>query len=157
MEVGIHANMVDRKTAHVADALHPTLEKLSRGLGGEYGGVMEHLWIDLELIESYARRDGGPLHRFRFAKRVSGRSPHGLPPLPDSFNVAHYSVRPDFEHIASLSGHRIGEYALALIYASTEVLVAKQKRLGGFNAQLFQERFLKVCEELGVPIPTTPR
>lgn len=142
MEVGLHANMVDPSTAHVADALHPIFERMSRELSGEYGGVMEHLWIDLELIESHAREDGTPLHRFRFAKRVSGRSHFGLPPSPDKFNVGHYSVRPDFKRIAALPVNEAVEYALTLIYDSTELLLAKQKKLGGFNAVLFRERFL---------------
>ena len=143
MKVQLSAHMVDASTADVGSALRPIFERLGRELSGEYGGVMEHLWIDLELIESHARQDGTPQHRFRFAKRVSGgRPPFGLPPLPDWFNVGHYSVRPDFKRIASLPEQEAIEYALSLLYDSTEVLLSKQKKLGGFDAALFRERFL---------------
>jgi hypothetical protein len=55
MEVGIHANMCDQATSRAAKALHTPFRELSALLQGEYGGVIEHLWIDLELIER-----GGP-------------------------------------------------------------------------------------------------
>ena len=149
MRVGIHANKVDQSTSKVADALRPALDTLSEGLSADYGGVMENLWIDLELIEAHAKPDGTPRHSFRFQKRVFGRSHFGLPPAPDSLNVGHFSVRPDFERIRSLPTDQAIAYALSLIYRSTEVLHAKSKRLGGFNADQFRLRFRDICQRMG--------
>ncbi len=152
MKVGIHANMCDEATDHLPFLLHKTFEILSARLQGDYGGTIEHLWIDLELIESQARSDGRSAHSFRFAKRVSGRAPFGLPPSPDWFNVGHYSVRPDFHRIASLTGKDAISYALALIYDSTTILLEKSKKLGGFDADRFRAKFLEVCLSLGCEI-----
>ncbi|MBK9580194.1 MAG: hypothetical protein IPK50_14440 [Fibrobacterota bacterium] len=151
MEVEFHANMSDSATYHVSRALGPVLEPLGVQLSGEYGGVMEHLWIDLELVESHAKPDGKPRHPFRLQKRVSGVAPFGLPPMPDQFNVGHFSVRPDFKRIASLPVEEAVAYALSLIYQSLDILQEKKKKLGGFDAQLFRERFKTTCETLGYP------
>lgn len=153
MEVGIHANMVDQVTGKVADALRPIFRELSNQLNGEYGGVIEHLWIDLELIESHAKDDGTPRHPFRFQKRVSGRSHFGLPPTPDKYNVGHFSVRPNFKLISSLPSEQAIPYALSLIYDASEVLVKKKKKLGGFNAESFREKFRETCRILGYQFP----
>lgn len=152
METRFHANMCDTSTRHVASAMHAPFKSLGESLSGDYGGTMKHLWIDLELIESHARPDGSCKHPFRFQKRISGRSHFGLPPAPDRFNVAHYSVRPDFAIIASLPGEQLLPYVLSIIYDSTAVLLDKQKKLGGFDAVLFRERFLGACERLGCRI-----
>lgn len=152
METRFHANMSDTSTRHIASAMHAPFKSLGEYLAGDYGGTVEHLWIDLELIESHARPDGSCKHPFRFQKRVSGRSHFGLPPTPDHFNVAHYSVRPDFTVIASLPGEQLLPHVLSIIYDSTAVLLGKQKKLGGFNAVLFRERFLGACERLGCKI-----
>ena len=150
MEVGIHAIMCDQATSPAAKALQTPFRELSALLQGEYGGVIEHLWIELELIESHAKIDGTQRWPFRFRKRVSGRSPpFGLPPIPDQFNVGHYSVRPDFQLIASLTSEQVISYALSLIYDSTTVLMEKQKKLGGFDASLFRNKFLDGCRSIG--------
>ncbi|WP_369977984.1 hypothetical protein [Xanthomonas bundabergensis] len=150
MRLKIHANMVDRRTSKVADSLRPVITALSDRLSGDYGGFMEHLWIDLELIEDHAKPDGTPRHPFRFQKRVSGRSPpFGLPPIPDKLNVGHFSVRPDFDVIRTLPTGQAVAYAVFLIYQGTEVLHAKSKRLGGFDASLFRLRFRDVSQDLG--------
>ncbi len=149
MQVKINANMVDQSTAHVATAIRPVFDALSAGLVGDYGGNMEHLWIDLELIEAHAKTDGKPRHPFRFQKRVSGRSYFGLPSSPGEFNVGHFSVRPDFELMRLLPVDQAIAYAISLIYCETEVLHAKSKKLGGFDADLFRATFHKVCRELG--------
>ncbi len=149
MEVGIHANMSDQATYKLAQALHSPFRALSNRLKGEYGGLIEHLWIDLELIESHAKADGKPRHPFRLQKRVSGRSHFGLPPMSDSLNVGHFSVRPDFAHLASLPEEQAISYVLALIYNATVILLEKQKKLGGFDAVLFRTRFHNECEDLG--------
>lgn len=143
--------MVDETTSHVAQALRPVLAALAEALTGDYGGHMEHLWIDLELIESRARDDGGPLHPFRFRKRVSGRSRYGLPALPDLFNVGHFSVRPDFERIRALPADDAVAYALSLIYRQTDCLLSKGKKLGGFNVALFRSSFRDACHRLRIP------
>ena len=101
MHVGIHANAQDIDMAEVGAALRPVFAELSERLTGEYGGIIEHLWIDMELIQFGAKPDGSPRHPFRFQKRVSGRSHFGLPPRPDTFNVGHFSVRPDFALLSS--------------------------------------------------------
>jgi hypothetical protein len=122
---------------------------LSNRLTGEYGGLIEHLWIDLELVEGHSKTDGTPRHPFRFQKRVSGRSHFGLPATPDRFNVGHFSVRPDFALLSSLSKDLVIPYALSLIYQASEVLLDKQKKLGDFDAALFRKRLLAECQSLG--------
>jgi hypothetical protein len=156
MEVGIQANMCDQATEAISKALHVPFKELSALLEGDYGGVMEHLWIDLELLESHARTDGRQRFPFRFAKRVSGRSRFGLPPSPDKFNVGHYSVRPDFRIIVSLPLSEAVMYALSLVYDSTRVLADKQKRLGGFDAGSFRRNFLAGCRKVGYEISANP-
>jgi hypothetical protein len=141
--------MVDQSTARVADALRPVLLALSERLSADYGGIMENLWIDLELIEAHAKPDGNPRHPFRFQKRVSGRSHFGLPSAPEVLNVGHLSVRPDFDRIRSLPTDDAIAYALSLIHCSTQVLHSKSKRLGGFNADQFRLRFIDACQSLG--------
>jgi hypothetical protein len=152
MEVGIHANMCDQDTSHVATALHTPFKELGARLQDEYGGVIEHLWIDIELIESHARIDGSCRWPFRFQKRVSGRSHFGLPPIPDKFNVGQYSVRPNFQLIASLPQEQAILYALSLIYDSTIILIEKKRKLGGFDAGLFRSKFLDSCRSIGYEI-----
>ena len=143
--------MSDQATSKVADVLRPVFKELSRRLSGECGGIIEHLWIDLEVIEGHAKADGGPRHSFRFQKRVSGRSHFGLPPTADEFNVGHFSVRPDFAAMISLPAKQAIEYVLSLIYAETVVLGEKQKMLGGFEAEAFRNAFREACQSVGHP------
>lgn len=152
MKVGLHANIVDDDTKALADALHPVFKTLSRELEGEYGGSIEHLWIDLELLEYLAKADGTPRHPFRFQKRVSGRSHFGLPVTPDHFNVVHFSVRPDFALVASLSVELAVSHVLQRVYEESAVLLGKEKKLGGFDATLFRKRLLNACQQLGYPL-----
>ncbi len=152
MEVGIHANVCDQTTSHVATALRIPFKEMGERLRGDYGGAMEHLWIDLELIESRAETRGKSRFPFRFQKRVSGHSRLGLPAVPDRFNVGHYSVTPDFNVITSLPTEQLVPYVLSLIYNSTSVLLEKQKKLGDFDAVLFRNKFRHACESLGCKI-----
>lgn len=152
MQVGIHANMCDTDTNHVASSLHDPFRSLAAALSGEYGGIMEHLWIDLELIETHCKADGKPRYPFRFQKRVAGRSYFGLPPSEDKFNVGHYSVRPDFELLKSLSSEQIVPYVLSLIYSSTDILTEKRKKLGEFDVSGFRSKFGEECARLGYDI-----
>ena len=149
MKVGFHANIVDDDTMALSNALAPVFKTLGRKLEGEYGGLIEHLWIDLELLEYLAKADGSPRHPFRFQKRVSGRSHFGLPATPDHFNVGHFSVRPDFGLLTSLSVEGAIFHVLQRIYQESAVLLSKEKKLGGFDANLFRERLLIICQQLG--------
>jgi hypothetical protein len=150
MQVEFHANVVDQSFLQVADALRPILETISTDLEGNYGGVMEHLWIDIELTEHFSKEDGSSRYPFRFQKRVSGQSPpFGLPKMPDRFNVGHFSVRPDFQSLVMMQDKQAIPYLLSLIYRGTEVLRAKSKKLGGFDADLFRASFLKASLTLG--------
>lgn len=126
-------------------ALRPVFERLSERLSGEYGGVMDHLWINFELFEMRP----SPPKPFRFQRRVSGRSRFGLPPLSDWSNVGHFSVKPDFVLITKMPKKRLIEYALSLMYEGTSVLISKSGKLGGFDADQFRQRFVEGCAELG--------
>src|SRR5260221_6298287 len=99
MEVSLHANMCDSTTARVASALHAPFKAIGRDLSRDYGGTINHLWIDFELIEAHGSRR--PPWSFRFQKRVGGSSPDKLTGLPRGVyeNVGHYSVRPDFREL----------------------------------------------------------
>ncbi len=149
MKIGIHANISETDTQESAGALHEPFDALGKALEGDYGGVMEHLWISLELLEYRCKPDGTQRHPFRFQKRVSGRSHFGLPPVDDKFNVGHYSVRPDFELLRSLSLDQVVPYVLSLILESTGELNEKRKRIGQFDVQLFQSRYGEECARLG--------
>jgi len=126
--------------------LREPLKQLSDLLSGDFGGAMEHLWIDFELNEAHAERR--PPFPFRFQKRVSGRSSLVGLPIPDSFNVGHYSVRPDFHRVRTLPPDALVGYAFALLFRSTEALVGKQKKLAGFDALAFREHFRAVWLKL---------
>ena len=152
MQVGVHANMSDESTQAVADSIQPVLRDLTYRLHGEYGGIIENLWIDLELLEHRFRADGKPQFPFRFQKRVSGRSHFGLPPMPDSLNVGHYSVRPDIALLRSMSASDAVPYVLKLIYDSTETLRGKRDRIGDFDVDAFRESYAQACAELGYAI-----
>jgi hypothetical protein len=155
MEVGLHANMCDLTTERIASALHSPFKAIGKDLSKDYGGTMNHLWIDFELIE---RRPGRRLPRsFRFQKRVGGSSPDKLTGLPRGVyeNVGHYSVEPDFNELLRVPLDSVVSYVLGLIYASTSVLVEKQKKLGGFDAQTFRSDFLTICRRHGYSIDST--
>lgn len=152
MKVGFHASIVDTETMVLSTALAPVFKILGEKLEGEYGGLIEHLWIDLELLKHIAKADGSPRHPFRFQKRVSGCSRFGLPVIPDCFNVGHFSVSPDFSLLASLSVDGAIVHVLQRIYQESAVLVGKEKKLGGFDANLFRERLLITCQQLGYPL-----
>lgn len=149
MKIGIHANVCDSDTTKIASALNEPFLNLGNSLEGEYGGFMEHLWIDLELLEFRGKQDDKARFPFRFQKRVSGRSHFGLPATQDKFNVGHYSVRPNFTLLRSMSTEQAVPYILSLIYESTEQLADKQKKLGGFDAGLFRRKFREECVRLG--------
>ncbi|OAI18210.1 hypothetical protein A1359_05165 [Methylomonas lenta] len=157
MHVSITANVCDQQTMTICDSLRGPFNEISEYLSQEYGGDIEHLWIDFELNADHA--DRRPPYPFRYQKRVSGRSKLTGIDLPDSFNVGHYSVRPDF--VVLLEVPDVVTYALQLIYNSTSVLIGKQKKLGGFDAQKFRSDFFEGCKGIGyslklVPLNLTP-
>jgi hypothetical protein len=151
MEVRINANISDSDTEQIAKILREAFQTVEKDLSKDYGGEIQHLWIDFELIRSRAeRRSPFP---FRFQKRVGG-SVSKLTGLPTAVykNVGHYSVRPDLGELLRIPPEAVASYALGLIYASTSVLVEKQKKLGGFDARRFREDLLASCREHGYQI-----
>jgi hypothetical protein len=155
MEVGLHANICDSTTQWISRALHAPFKEIGKDLSRDYGGTMNHLWIDFELVEVHAERR--PPYSFRFQKRVGGSSPDKLTGLPRQVheNVGHYSVRPDFQELRRVPPESVVSYVLSLIYASTLVLIEKQKKLGGFDAQQFRSDFLATCRHHGYDIDST--
>ncbi len=152
MKVLINANICDSSTVELAKELRREFSKIAEKLSGDYGGSIENLWIDLELSEMSMLAFGKPPKPFRYQKRVSGASRMGLPAVPDSYNVGHYSVRPDFEFIKKSTIEQNINYIVGLIYNSTEVLLSKQKKLGGFDATRFRGAFSSACVSLGYRI-----
>jgi hypothetical protein len=145
MEVSFHANICDAKTYAISQALHSPLREVAGDLEGEYGGIMEHLWIDFELTPLGARKP----RTFRFQRRVSGRSPFGGPAIPDSFNVGHYCVYPNLKELIAVPLSGVVSQALSLIYESTAELDRVARRLRGFNIDLFRSRFCAACASHG--------
>jgi hypothetical protein len=151
MEVSLNAHMSDRATERIGKILRGAFETVEADLSKDYGGMIQHLWVDFELIQSHA--EGRRPFRFRLQKRVGGSicKLTGLP-TPVYENVGHYSVRPYFQELLRIPPEAVASYALSLIYASTSVLVEKQKKLGGFDAQRFRMDFLSSCRERGYEI-----
>lgn len=141
LKVSFHANIVDESTNKISDVIQNRFDDLEMELYNDYEGSMEYLWIDLELVEGYKSWP------FRFQKRVG--NPASYTEFY-SYNVGHYSVRPDFEKLRELSSEEsICSYVFRLLYESTQILVDKQKKLEGFNATKFRLDFLLACEKLG--------
>jgi len=151
MEVSLNANMVDQATQKMGGILRAAFKPISEDVSKDYGGAIQHLWIDFELIQSHGERR--PPFPFRFQKKVGGSvfKLTGLP-TPVSHNVGHYSVRPDFQKLLALPLESVPSYALSLIYSSTSVLLEKQKKLGGFDAPRFRMDFLASCRQHGFEI-----
>ena len=146
LKVEFHANIVDKNTAKVSDIIRKHFDDIEKSLNKDYGGNMEHLWIDLELVKS---RKPFP---FRFQKRVDIST--SFTELY-SYNVGHYSIEPDYEKLKSLlSEEEICTYIFELWYESTQILVDMQKKLDGFDATQFRLDFLNFCEKLGFLLKT---
>ncbi|MGJ1431136.1 hypothetical protein ACR79M_06130 [Sphingobacterium spiritivorum] len=141
LKVAFHANIVDDSTYHVSDAVTKHFESIEKALHKDYGGNLEQLWIDLELVESHKS------YPFRFQKRVG--NPTSYTEFY-SYNVGHYSVRPDFEKLKSLvSEEEICSYVFELLYQSTQILADKQKKLDGFDASKFRLDFSNALKKAG--------
>jgi hypothetical protein len=151
MDCSIGIDAVDQGTTHIADEVQPHLEQLSARLSNDYGGLMEHLWVSLELCPAHA--DGRPPWTFRFQKRVSrknGAKHLGLPIAPDAVdpkNVGHFSVRPDYFELAQVPLNGVAAYLLEAIYRAATVLEKKNARLGGFDAGAFRRDILLYVDE----------
>src|SRR5262245_12250874 len=136
MEVVISAPKQDQGTAHIAEAVREPLRRLSAALSGEYGGTIEHLWIELELVPGDADRRAP--WSFRFQKRVAPRPiSSGLPKI-EYHNVGHYSIRPDYFALAKISPENVSCYLMDLIYESTAALENKRRQLGAFDVAAFR-------------------
>ena len=148
MEVSLNANMTDQATNRIGSVLRDAFKIIKKEISGDYGGTIQHLWIDFELIQSHAEQR--PPWKFRYRKRVGGsvfKLTGSQTPLYE--NVGHYSVRPDFQKLLRIPLESVASYALSLIYASTTVLIEKQKKLGGFEAQRFRGDFKSSCIKHG--------
>ena len=55
------------------------------------------------------------------------------------------------EHF-SIANEDITAYCLNLIYKELEVLKTKEKKLGGFNSELFRKKYVDDCTRLGYTI-----
>src|SRR5262245_7857418 len=101
MEVSLNANICDTDTEQIAATLRDVFEIVEKDISKDYGGTMQHLWIDFELTQYHAEQR--PPFPFRFQKKVGG----GISKLtglrtPVFENVGHYSVRPDFKKLLSI-------------------------------------------------------
>lgn len=146
MNVKVSASKSDQGTEHIAEVIRPYLDELSRTLSGEYGGAMEHLWIDLELSPGDA--DVRERFPFRFQKRVA--APRALSALgaKEHLNVGHFSVRPDYFDLARVPMSDVGCYLMQLIYEATTTL-QKGKQIGDFDTQKFRDKFAAFIVEAG--------
>jgi hypothetical protein len=151
MEVSLNANTCDHATRRIAEVLEKAFAAIEDDLRKDYGGTIQHLWIDFELVEDHARRRAP--FPFRFQKKVGGSRSRltGLP-TPVCENVGHYSVRPDFSELLSTPIESVAGYALSLIFGSTAILVEQQERLGGFDAHRFRADLLAACGKHGYQI-----
>lgn len=141
LKTRFHANIVDKNTQNISRIIRKHFDDIEKKLNNDYGGNMEHLWIDLELVEHYKS------YPFRFQKRVKISESYME---FYSYNVGHYSIHPDYERLRELESERdICNYIFKLWYDSTQVLVDNQKKIG-FNATQFRLDFLNACKELGV-------
>ncbi|MBK9163627.1 MAG: hypothetical protein IPM21_06855 [Acidobacteria bacterium] len=151
MDVNFNANVCDLETEAIAGLLSEVFALIEKDVSKEYGGMMQHLWIDFEL--SQFGIDRRPPFPFRFQRKVGG----GVSKLtglrtPLFENVGHYSVRPDFDLLLNLPLPSVAAYALNLIYASTSILIEKKKRLGGFKAECFRANLADSCARHGYEI-----
>jgi hypothetical protein len=148
MNTKLNVNLCDETTLKIMETLRKPFKEMEEWLSQDYDGTMENLWIDFELSQIVS--DQQPPFKFRFQKRISGKSNLSGIEFPDSYNVGHYSIRPNFEEIFKVEN--VITYSLNLIYESTEILIEKQKRLGGFDAFKFRAEFLKGCTKFGYKI-----
>lgn len=137
LQVKFYDNISENKYKKVSYALDDILPKIKQALNQDYGGTMEHLWINLLLVEHYKP------FKFRFQKRVNDGDFY--------YNVGHYTAVPDFTILDTLNDeNEIRQYALSVFYHSMQILEKKSKQLGGFNAKKFRQDFKNACQEFGI-------
>lgn len=146
MIFAIHANVFDLGTEHLSAVIQPLCESLGNALSNDYGGVMEHFWIDVDLAPG--RSDRKRPSSFRFQKRVASNV-FRLPGAREYNNVGHYSVTPDFFELATVPKQQTGCYLMRLVYESTVVLKKKADRLGNFDVARFRSDFAATLRDLG--------
>ena len=147
----IHVGKIDQGSEYLAAAVQQHLEVASAHLSRDYGGVMEHLWIELQM--SPVEADKGPPRPFRFQRRVSIAGPAKrltLPPPPaDPTNVGHFSIQPDYFKLAEVPLDNVPVFLLELVYDESVVLEKKSRRLGGFDAKSFRRDLLEHIASIG--------
>ncbi len=145
LKVSLYANRCDMETEQLPQLLHEPLDRIGDELSNDYGGTMEHLWIEFQLVDNC-----GPFS-FRFQKKVGGKTPDRLTGIvPGTYeNVGHYSVLPDIAELLYVPRDSVIDYVLQSLCRSTIVLIDKQKRLGGFDAERFRADFLAACKRHG--------
>lgn len=158
MKLSINTSIVDRTMESLENAIRHHLDNLEKELSKDYGGIMENLWIDLELSPILVNFHKP--YKFRFQKKVSLSPPKGMgleifnKEKKYDYNVGHYSVRPDYDSLKELPKKDAPLYFLNLLYNSTEALLEKKKRLQGFEVERFREDFVSCCNRLGILINT---
>lgn len=56
MEVSLNANKCDQATTRISEIVYAAFKIIEKDVSKDYGGTMQHLWIDFELIKSHAER-----------------------------------------------------------------------------------------------------
>lgn len=149
MECLIHVAGVDQGVEQQADVLQPHLERLGRHLSQDYGGEMQHLWIQIQICPGDA--DRGPPLPFRLQRRVSGRQSArrlGLPAGPDTHQVGSFAVRPDPVAFAATELDELPAYVIRVLHQAAVVLEEKSAQLGGFDAPRFRKDILRYLEQM---------
>jgi hypothetical protein len=132
------------------ETLRPWLEEASHSLSGrDYGGPMEHLWIEVEIYEYGMNVPDRPPWPFRFQKRVAPRLPSGLGPANVHTNVGHYGVRPIAEDMRADSAVVAARQVLRVVLKSTDCLRDK-RQIRGFDVARFQSDLFAAFERFGL-------
>lgn len=157
MRCHIFIGATDETTYPLVRQFQPRLDILNRILSKDYGGVMEHLAIEIELCPMMG--SDRPIKAFRFQKRVTSSSVIPLvgknlaKTLPDQFNVGHFSVRPDYDALMVTPPNALLESLLCLVYDGTVDLERRSKSLGGFDGSAFRADLLSAIRSLDAPSP----
>lgn len=139
MEVRIAVAAFDQGTEHILWGIVDHLKAASRTLSGDYGPGLDHLWIDLELSPITA--DVRPPWPFRFQRRVHPKPILTGIPVEPSYNVGHFSVRPDYFELAKVAPEKLPAYVLRLVYDSTAILESRQRTFPKFDTHQFRKNF----------------
>lgn len=142
LKVHIDVSASEMATTTAREALGDLLANISKEFQKDYGGNMEELWIDLNLVERW------PALPFRFQKRVSIPYFSGNSVARYVYNVGHYRFVPDFDVLRYLqTPEEIRQYILESLYDSTAILEKRAKSLGNFQATEFRQDLLQACKK----------